>query len=320
MVFSPLIPIIAAGNACIVKPNELQPHTSAIVPSIIAEVFPENEVACFEGGVALAEALGELPFDHVFLTGSPAVGRRVMAAAARHLSSVTLELGGKCPAIVDDAYPIADAAAKIVGARFINAGQLCLSVDNVWVPKAREQELVGAMSAVIDHMFYVDGELQRDRLPRLVDARNFTRVSGYVEEAVSRGATVAKGGTTDEADLTIEPTIVLDPPLDTRIMREEIFGPVLPVIGYDSIDEAVEQIDETGKPLAMYVFSHDEAFVEDVLTRSSSGGVTVNNVLMHYAENKLPFGGVNGSGMGRYKGMHGFRELSNARSVFLQKA
>jgi len=320
MVFSPLVPIVAAGNACIVKPNELQPHTSALVAEIIAEVFPENEVACLQGGVPLAEALGELPFDHVFLTGSPAVGKRVMAAAARHLSSVTLELGGKCPAILDDNYPIADAAAKIAGARFLNAGQLCLSVDHVWVPKARQAELVATLGAVIDQMFYADGTLQRERLPRLVDARNFARVKGYVDEALARGATLAKGGASDEADFTIEPTVVLDPPFDTKIMQEEIFGPVLPVIGYDSIDEAAAQIDETGKPLALYVFSHDQAFVDDVLERSSSGGVTVNNVLMHYAEGKLPFGGVNGSGIGRYKGEYGFRELSNARSVFVQKA
>ena len=153
-----------------------------------------------------------------------------------------------------------------------------------------------------------------------MDARNFARVRGYVEEAVARGARVVKGGGLDEADLTIEPTILVDAPLDARLMREEIFGPVLPVLAYDSVDEIVEQIDATGKPLAMYVFSHDENFVADVLERSSSGGVTVNNVLMHYAENRLPFGGVNGSGMGRYKGVYGFRELSNARSVFVQKS
>ena len=320
LVFAPLVPIIAAGNACIVKPNELQPHTSALVADIIASVFPEEEVVCFQGGVALAEALQQLPFDHVFFTGSPAVGKRVMAAAARHLSSVTLELGGKCPAILDDSYPIADAAAKIAGARFNNAGQLCLSVDHVWAPKAREEELVAALRAVIARMFYVEGALQTDRLARIVDRRNFARVKGYVDEAAGRGAKVVIGGEVDEADLTIHPTVLLDPPLDTRIMREEIFGPVLPIIGYNSIDEAVDQIDETGKPLAMYIFSHDKAFVNDVLDRSSSGGVTVNHVLMHYAENRLPFGGVNGSGMGRYKGVHGFHELSNARSVFVQAA
>lgn len=319
LIFAPLVPIVAAGNACIVKPNELQPRTSALAAEIIASVFPENEVACFEGGIPLAEALQEMPFDHVFFTGSPAIGRRVMAAASRHLATVTLELGGKCPAIIDDAYPIADAAGKMAAARFLNAGQLCLSVDHVWVPRARRDELVATLSSIVDTMFYVDGALQTKRLARIVDARNFARVRGYVDEAVSRGARVVKGGNSDESDLTIEPTIIVDAPLDTGLMREEIFGPVLPVLSYDSIDEVVEQIDRTGKPLAMYVFSHSDGFVEDVLDRSSSGGVTVNHVLMHYAENRLPFGGVNGSGMGRYKGVHGFHELSNARSVFVQK-
>lgn len=319
LVFAPLVPIIAAGNACIVKPNEMQPHMSALTAQIIAEVFPENEVACFEGGVALAEALQDLPFDHVFFTGSPAIGKRVMAAAAKHLSSVTLELGGKCPAIVDADYPLLDAAGKIAAARFNNAGQLCLSVDHVWVPRARRDELVAMLGAVVDKMFYVDGTLQKERIARIVDTRNFARVQGYVDEAVANGASIVKGGNWEPDDLTIEPTIVIDAPLDGGLMQNEIFGPVLPVIAYDSVDQIVDQIDSTGKPLAMYLFSHDESFVDDVLERSSSGGVTVNHVLMHYAEHKLPFGGVNGSGMGRYKGIHGFRELSNARSIFVQR-
>ncbi|CAM8664703.1 aldehyde dehydrogenase family protein [Sphingobium sp.] len=319
LVFAPLVPIIAAGNACIVKPNEMQPHTSALTAQIIADVFPENEVACFEGGVPLTEALQDLPFDHVFFTGSPAIGKRVMAAAAKHLTSVTLELGGKCPAILDADYPLMDAAGKIVAARFNNAGQLCLSVDHVWVPRARRDELVAMLGAVVDKMFYVDGTFQKDRLARIVDARNFARVQGHVDEAVAHGATVAKGGATQMDDLTIEPTIVIDPPLDGGLMQNEIFGPVLPVIAYDDVDEIVDQVDRTGKPLAMYLFSHDQGFVDDILDRTSSGGVTVNHVLMHYAEHKLPFGGVNGSGMGRYKGIYGFHELSNARSIFVQK-
>ncbi|MCW2579676.1 MAG: aldX [Blastococcus sp.] len=318
LVLAPLVPILAAGNAAMVKPNEMQPAVSRIVAEILAAVFPENEVAVFEGGIDLAEALQELPVDHVFFTGSPAVGKRVMAAAARNLTSVTLELGGKCPAILDDDYDIADAAQKVVAARFSNAGQLCLSVDHVWVPRQREDELLAALSAVIEAKFYAGGELRRDRLPRIVDARNLARVRGYVDEAVAAGARIVRGGEIDEADLTVAPTIVADPPLDARIMREEIFGPVLPVVAYDHVDEVLGHIDDTGKPLAMYIFSDDQAFVDEILDRTSSGGVTVNNVLMHYLENRLPFGGVNGSGMGRYKGVHGFRELSNPRSVFVQ--
>ncbi|MCU1599477.1 MAG: aldX [Frankiales bacterium] len=318
LVLGPLVAIVAAGNAAVVKPNEMQPGVSRIVAEILGAVFAQDEVAVVEGGVEVAERLQELPFDHVFFTGSPAVGKRVMAAAARNLTSVTLELGGKCPAILDAEYDLADAAAKIVAARFSNAGQLCLSVDHVWVPKNRQAELLEALCREVDAAFYNDGELRRDRLPRIVDERNFARVNGYLTEAVEVGATVARGGASDPTDLTIEPTIVVDPPLSARIMQEEIFGPLLPVLGYDSLDEPIGHIDETGKPLAMYVFSRTDSFVSEVLDRTSSGGVTVNNVLLHYAEGRLPFGGVNSSGMGRYKGVHGFRELSNPRSVFVQ--
>jgi aldehyde dehydrogenase (NAD+) len=320
LIFAPLVPIIAAGNTCIVKPNELQPETSAIVAAIIRETFLENEVAVFEGGIPVAEALQNLPFDHVFFTGSPAIGKRVMAAAARHLSSVTLELGGKCPAIVGAGYDLADAAGKIAGARFTNAGQLCLSVDHVWVPRSERDALLPMLSAMIERMFYKDGDLQKARLSRMVDARNFDRVRTYVDEAVAQGAKIVAGGTMEPDDLTIHPTLLIDVPLSARIMQEEIFGPVLPVLCYDSVDEIEAQVDATGKPLAIYVFSYDESFIADVLERTSSGGVTVNNVIMHYLESKLPFGGVNSSGIGRYKGIHGFRELSHARSVFVQSA
>lgn len=320
LVFAPLVPIIAAGNTCIVKPNELQPKTSAVVAAIIRQVFPNNEVAVFEGGIPVAEALQELPFDHVFFTGSPAIGKRVMAAAARHLSSVTLELGGKCPAIIDTGYDLLDAARKIVGARFNNAGQLCLSVDHVWVPRQDRELLIPLLSEMVARMFYKDGMLQKERLSRLVDARNFDRVRNYVDEALAQGASIVTGGAMDAEDLTIHPTILIDVPLTSRIMQEEIFGPVLPVLSYDSLDEIQAQIDETGKPLALYVFSNAQSFVNDVLERTSSGGVTVNNVFMHYMESRLPFGGVNSSGIGRYKGIHGFYELSHARSVFIQAA
>lgn len=320
LVFAPLVPIAAAGNACIVKPNEMQPRTSAVTAKIIREVFDEAEVAVFEGGVPFAEALLDLPFDHVFFTGSPAVGKRVMAAAAKHLATVTLELGGKCPAIVDRGVDFAKTVAMVVAARFRNAGQLCLAVDHVWVPEELRDSFVQVAKAVIDQMFYVDGKLVAERLARIVDDRNFERVNGYVSEAVGRGAKVVIGGEVDAQDRTIHPAVLVDVPLDARIMHEEIFGPILPVLTYRSLDEVTNHIDATGKPLALYVFSPDQQFIDQVLLHSSSGGVTVNGVMMHYAESRLPFGGVNGSGIGRYKGVHGFRELSNGRSIFVQKA
>jgi aldehyde dehydrogenase (NAD+) len=320
LVFSPLVPIVAAGNACIVKPNEMQPRTSAVTAKIIREVFDDAEVAVFEGGVPLAEALLDLPFDHVFFTGSPAVGKRVMAAASKHLATVTLELGGKCPAIIDHGVDLAKTVAMVVAARFRNAGQLCLSVDHVWVPEDLRDAFIQVAKAVIEQMFYVGGKLVAERLARIVDDRNFDRVNGYVSEAVTRGAKVVIGGEIDAQDRTIHPAVLVDVSLDSRIMQEEIFGPILPVLTYRSLDEVTNHVDGTGKPLAMYVFSPDQRFIDQVLLHSSSGGVTVNGVMMHYAESRLPFGGVNGSGIGRYKGIHGFRELSNGRSIFVQKA
>lgn len=318
LALSPLVPILAAGNSAMVKPNELSPATSKVVSEIIRAAFDEQDVAVFEGGIEVAEQLQDLPFDHVFFTGSPTVGKRVMAAAAKHLTSVTLELGGKCPAIVAPGYDLVDAAGKVTGARFNNAGQLCLSVDHAWVPRAVVEPFCQIIGAVIDKMFFVEGELQLDRLPRMVNARNFDRVVGYIDEAVALGARIVRGGQHDRDTLTIHPTVLVDVPLNARIMQEEIFGPVLPVLAYDNLEQVTDQIDATGKPLAMYVFAREQAFIDQALLNTSSGGVTVNHVFMHYVEPNLPFGGVNGSGMGRYHGQAGFLELSNGRSVFVQ--
>ena len=243
LIFSPLIAIVAAGNACIVKPNELQPRTSRIVSEIIRAVFPENEVAVFEGGVALAEALQELAFDHVFFTGSPAVGRRVMAAAARHLTSVTLELGGKCPVILDDTSDLADAATKIVASRFFNAGQLCLSCDYVWVPRQRRDDLVACLQASVQQMFYSDGILQKDRLARIVDHRNFQRVKNLLDQATVDGGRIVCGGQMEEDDLTIHPTIIVDMNWQTPLMVDEIFGPILTVHALGLFLQALSQTD-----------------------------------------------------------------------------
>ena len=317
LVFSPLVPIVAAGNAAIVKPNELQPETSAVTARIVREAFSEDEVAVFEGGLTTAEALLDLPVDHIFFTGSPAVGKRIMAAAAKHLASVTLELGGKCPAILDETANLDAAAAKIVQARFMNAGQLCLAVDHVWVPTSRRDELVERLKAAVQALFYKDGALNTGLMARMVNARNMARVTSYLTDAKARGATIW-GGSVDENDLTVHPAVITDLPLDSELMQHEIFGPLLPVIGYQDVDEAFDFLDAAGKPLALYLFSRDQAFTDRVLASTSSGGVTINDVLCHAMENRLPFGGVNQSGIGVYHGVHGFRELSHARSIFTQ--
>ena len=317
LVMQPLVAILAAGNSAIVKPNELAPATSGIIARVLAEAFGAHEVTCIEGGIDTSEALLDLPFDHIFFTGSPSVGRHIMAAASRHLSSVTLELGGKCPAILDDGIDLEAAAAKVAAARYYNAGQLCLSVDHVWLHESQSDAFVGHLRSAVAALFYADGVLLKPRLSRMVNGRNFERVKNALDEAVARGARLVMGGTCDASDLTIHPTALTGVPLDTALMREEIFGPVLPILTYQDVGDVFEFIDRGGKPLALYVFSRRAEFIDQVLEQTSSGGVTVNDVLLHAVEARLPFGGVNQSGTGRYKGIHGFRELSNAKSVFV---
>ena len=318
LLFEPLVPVIAAGNTAILKPNELAPETSRISAEIIHQVFDEREVAVFEGGVELANELLALPVDHVFFTGSPKVGRIVMGAAARHLASVTLELGGKCPVILDDSTDLAAAAATIAAARCYNSGQVCLCPDVAWVPAARRDALVAALQEAVGAALYRDGKLDKGSFGRMVDRRNFDRVKGYLDDAIARGATVAFGGATESDDLTIHPTVLIDVPPDARIMHEEVFGPILTVMTFGNPAEVCRAVQGGGKPLAMYVYSNDPGFVDTILRNTSSGGVTVNGWAMHWFEPQLPFGGVNESGIGRYHGIHGFREVSHERSVFVQ--
>ena len=318
LLFEPLVPIIAAGNTAILKPNELAPATSRISAEIIRKVFDQREVAVFEGGIEQANALLALPVDHVFFTGSPKVGRVVMAAAARHLASVTLELGGKCPVVLDATTDLAAAAATIAAARCYNSGQVCLCPDIAWVPESRRDALVSLIKDAVGAALYRDGKLDKAAYGRMVDRRNFDRVKGYLDDAIARGAKVAFGGTTEADDLTIHPTVLVDVPADARIMHEEIFGPILPVVGYRTPEEVCTAVQGGGKPLAMYLYSNDAKFVDTILSNTSSGGVTVNGWAMHWFEPQLPFGGVNESGIGRYHGIHGFREVSHERSVFVQ--
>lgn len=316
LLFQPLVPAIAAGNCVIVKPNEVAPATSRISAKIIRDVFDEQEVAVFEGGVDLADALLELPFDHVFFTGSPRVGRTVMAAAAKHLASVTLELGGKCPAVVDQASDIALAAAHIAAGRCFNAGQVCLCPEIAWVREELVDDFINQFQAVVEGTYYVDGVLNKSAFARIVDERNFNRVKGYLDDAVDRGAKIRFGGKTEAADLTIHPTVLSDVPVDAVIMREEVFGPILTVMPYRDPAEIAAFVRQGGKPLAVYVFSKDQAFVDQILLTTSSGGVSINSWAAHWFEQRLPFGGVNQSGIGRYHGVHGFKEMSHERAVF----
>ncbi|WP_261553910.1 aldehyde dehydrogenase family protein [Frankia tisae] len=320
LLFQPLVPIIAAGNTAIVKPNELAPATSTVSARIIREVFAPEHVAVFTGGVELANALLELPVDHIFFTGSPAVGRVVMAGAARHLASVTLELGGKCPAIVDGTTDLATAATQIAQAKHTNAGQICLSPDYLLIHQEARDEFLGHYLAWVEKNLYPDGKLAPGALGKIIDRRNLDRLTGYLDDAVARGARLVDNGVPDPDGHILPPAVLLDVPADARILTEEIFGPILPVLTFTDQAQIVEHVRAGGKPLAIYVYSDDRDLVDAVLAGTSSGGVTVNGWALHFADSQLPFGGVGSSGMGRYHGVHGFRELSHARSVFLAAA
>lgn len=315
LLFQPLVSIIAAGNCALVKPNELAPHVSKLAAEIIRDVFEEKDVAVFEGGVDLANEMLALPIDHIFFTGSPAVGKIIMAAAAKHLTSVTLELGGKNPAIIDRTADLADAAGKIAAFRNMNNGQVCLCPENIWVPEEMEQEFLAIVQGTFQAMFYKDGKLNPEANGKMIDERNFERVKSYIDDAKEKGANIVCGGEADTELRSIHPTIMTSVPADAKIMAEETFGPILNVFTYKDVDEAVVAIQGQSKPLALYIFTQDDDFVDTILSKTSSGGVTVNNCLLHVAVAALPFGGVNGSGMGAYHGIHGFKELSHHRSV-----
>ena len=319
LTFGPLAAAVAAGNCCILKLTDLCPATARIAKAIVEEVFDENEAAVFEGDVSVAQALLELPFNHIFFTGSTRVGKIVMAAAAKNLASVTLELGGKSPVIIDEGANVEEIGAALAGAKQFNGGQACICPDYVFVPEDQQDRLVEAFRSNVEKNLYEDGEIKKQNIAQIVNKGNFQRVKALFDDAVEKGAKVAVGGKLDESDLTIAPTMLTGVTPQMKILQEEIFAPILPVMTYDGIDQAIDYIEARDKPLALYVFSPDEQNVDRVLQRTSSGGVTVNGVFSHYLENRLPFGGVNGSGMGSYHGYFGFRAFSHERSVYMHQ-
>jgi len=319
LVMGPLAAAVAAGNCCIVKLTDLCPATARVAAGIIRDAFNEEEVALFEGGVEVATALLELPFSHIFFTGSTRVGKLVMAAAAKNLSSVTLELGGKSPVIVDADADVKKVAADLASAKQFNGGQACICPDYVFVTKQQKNELVDEFRArVKQNLYRDDGSLKKEHIAQIVNDQNFARIQKLFDDAVARGARVAVGGTLEAADRTIHPTLLVDVTPDMAIMQEEVFGPVVPVITYEKLDEVIGFISDRGKPLAMYIYSNTPANVDRVLARTSSGGVTINGVFSHYLENQLPFGGVNQSGMGSYHGVFGFKAFSHERAIYVQ--
>lgn len=320
LLVNPLVAAIAAGNCVVLKPSEKTPATSAVIARLVRDSFDENEVAVVEGGVETAKALLDLPFDHIFFTGSTAVGRIVMEAAARNLASVTLELGGKSPVLVDRTADIAEAARRVAWGKLLNAGQTCVAPDYALVEASRAKEFVSGVVAAVERFYGATEEARRASpdLCRMIDRGAFERVAGLVDDAVASGATVVIGGERNESERYIAPTVLTGVALDAKIMREEIFGPVLPVLTYQTLDEAISIVHSLGKPLALYIFSRSDRVVEEVMERTTAGGTAVNNVVVHLANPHLPFGGVGTSGLGSYHGEFGFRAFSHERAVLRQ--
>lgn len=305
----PLIGAVAAGNCALVKPSELAPHTSKVLADMIADNFDPEYIALAEGGVEVSRALLEEPFDKIFFTGSTAVGKIVMKAAADHLTPLTLELGGKSPCIVDSEADLAMASKKIAWGKFLNAGQTCVAPDYILVSKNRKEELVERLKGRIKEFYGADPARSPD-YSRIINERHFDRLRGLLE-----GQKLLHGGKSSREDRFIEPTLVDAPGWDTPIMQEEIFGPLLPVIAFDDLGAALKSINARPKPLALYYFGEDPDKQERVLTGTTSGGSCVNDVIMHISSVYLPFGGVGASGMGAYHGKGSFDAFTHYKSV-----
>ncbi|PSQ95692.1 MAG: aldehyde dehydrogenase family protein [Bacteroidetes bacterium SW_9_63_38] len=317
LTLGPLVAALAAGNCAVLKPSEHTPNTAAVLQDLIDDLFDDREVRVVQGGPDVAETLTHQPFDHIYFTGSPAIGRHVMRAAAEHLASVTLELGGKSPAVVDRTADLDRAAARIAWSKFTNAGQTCIAPDYVLVEQPVHDALVARLQDTIAQFYGATPAAQQagDDYARLIHDDHYEAVVGLMDDAVEHGATVASGGQHEAESCYVAPTVLTDVPLDTNIMQDEIFGPLLPIVPFQTLDDALRIINDRPSPLSLYVFSERDATVDTVLGRTSAGSTCVNEGFLHFVNPNLPFGGKGESGIGRGHGYRGFREFSNERSV-----
>jgi len=320
LVLSPLVDAIAAGNHALLKPSELAPASAALLQKIITENFPEEYIAVVTGNAKVAAEFAALPFDHLLFTGSTRVGKLVMRAASENLTPVTLELGGKCPAIIHPEFPLATAVERILTGKLYNAGQTCLAPDYVFVHESQQQEFI-AVANEVARKLYPKWSDNHD-YTRIINAAHFARLNDYVADATARGAKVISLGENAEgcnAESRIFPPVILQGVNDRMLaMQEEIFGPILPVMTFREIEAALRYVNDRERPLALYYFDHDARRVDHVLQTTVSGGVTINDVIYHVAQNNLPFGGVGASGMGHYHGKAGFETFSKRKGVLMQ--
>ena len=321
LTFAPLAGVLAAGNRAMIKPSEFTPATSELMAVMFAGAFSDEEIAVVTGGPEVGQAFAGLAFDHLIFTGATNIARHVMRAAADNLVPLTLELGGKSPVILGKSADIAVASARIMNGKTLNAGQICLAPDYVLTPRESLEPFVAGAQASVAKMFPTLKD--NPDYTAIVAQRHYDRIKNYVDDARAKGARIVELKP-DGEDLTqqehrkIAPTLIIDPTDDMLVMQEEIFGPVLPVKTYGAIDEAIAYVNKGDRPLGLYYFGTDEAEREKVLNATTAGGVTINDVVFHVAQENLPFGGVGPSGMGSYHGVDGFREFSHAKSIYTQ--
>ncbi|HET9274336.1 MAG TPA: coniferyl aldehyde dehydrogenase [Methyloceanibacter sp.] len=317
LALTPLATALAAGNRAMLKPSELTPATTKLIASMLAETFDEEQVAVVTGDAEVGKAFSSLPFDHLFFTGSIPVGRAIMRAASENLVPVTLELGGKSPVIVEQGYSVQTAARRIAYGKCANGGQICTSPDYLLLPKSETEDFVAAYRQEIDTLY--PNVAGNPDFTWVLNDRHFARLSGLVKDAKAKGARVIELGTRQSSDSRqFPPTLLLDVTDEMAVMQEEIFGPILPVVTYGRLDDAIAYVNARPRPLALYFFGNDAESQRRVLERTTSGGVLVNDTILHYAQDDLPFGGIGPSGMGAYHGFEGFKTMSHAKAVFKQ--
>jgi coniferyl-aldehyde dehydrogenase len=321
LTFAPLAGVLAAGNRAMIKPSEFTPATSELMAKMFGELFSEEEIAVFPGGPEVGQAFSELAFDHLIFTGATSIARHVMKAAAQNLVPLTLELGGKSPVILGRSADYATAAARVMAGKTLNAGQICLAPDYVLAPEDKLRQFVSAAVSSVETMFPTIKD-NPDYTAVIAD-RHYERIKGYIDDARAKGAEVveinpAHEDFSQQQHRKIPPTLIINPTDDMKVMQEEIFGPVLPVMTYKSVGEAIAYVNAHERPLGLYYFGADAAEEAQVLASTTSGGVTVNDVIFHVAQEELPFGGVGPSGMGSYHGVDGFREFSHRKSIYRQ--
>ena len=321
LTWTPLAGVFAAGNRAIIKPSEFTPATSELMARMLRSAYDETEVAVVTGGPAVGEAFSRQPFDHLLFTGATSIAYHVMRAAAENLVPLTLELGGKSPVIISKSAKIDDAAARVMNGKTLNAGQICLAPDYVFVPEGKVDEFVAEATKSVTKMYPTLKD--NPDYTSIINQRHYDRLNGYVEDAKAKGAKIVEINPANE-DMSqqqahkIAPTLIVNPTEDMKVMQDEIFGPVLPIKTYKDVNEVLGYVNDHARPLGLYYFGEDAAEERTVLDRTTSGGVTINDVIMHVSMEDLPFGGVGPSGMGSYHGLDGFKTFSHAKAIYTQ--